>query len=34
APENPQQDATADGYGNTTAAVKPASDGQAMRITV
>ncbi|XVB27685.1 outer membrane channel protein TolC [Citrobacter koseri] len=25
APENPQQDATADGYGNTTAAVKPAS---------
>ena len=25
APENPQQDATADGYGNTTAAMKPAS---------
>ncbi|EJK89094.1 outer membrane channel protein [Klebsiella pneumoniae subsp. pneumoniae DSM 30104 = JCM 1662 = NBRC 14940] len=25
APENPQQDATADGYGNTTAAVKPVS---------
>ena len=25
APENPQQDATADGYGNTTAAVKTAS---------
>ncbi|STW03554.1 outer membrane channel protein [Klebsiella pneumoniae subsp. rhinoscleromatis] len=25
APENPQQDATANGYGNTTAAVKPAS---------
>ncbi len=25
APENPQLDATADGYGNTTAAVKPAS---------